>query len=389
MFQRIHPSVAVNFQLNRWLELGGEQLLDRLRDAATRITDASAYTRELSALAHAREEAGDAAGAGALFIGAEFFMAPADEQRRVHRERGVALLMDAFAIAPEQCADVPFRGGALPCVSVTPAGQPLGTVLIHGGFDSYAVELMPWASRLAQRGYTAVVFEGHGQGGALEDHGLTMDERWDECVGAVLDHYRLQDVALLGISLGGGLAVHAAAREPRVTRVICDDICPDFQDVLLALLGPELAPVLRDLLRAGDAAAIDELIASRVPADPQLAWAFARGCHVFGVSSPSELLHACGALRTHNASEHVSADVLLLCAAEDHYIPRSQLAEQAATLTNAASVSTITLTAADGAEQHCHLGALDLSIDLSLRWLADVDRRRPLRAAGFPSGPRT
>jgi pimeloyl-ACP methyl ester carboxylesterase len=377
VFQKLHPSVAVNFQLNRWLELGGDHLLDDLHDAASRITDAAAYTRELSALAHAREEAADAQGAGALFIGAEFFMAPADPQRRVYRERGIALLTDAFGIAPEWCAQVPFRGGALPCVRVPATGEPLGTVLIHGGFDSYAVELMPWASRVAARGYDAVPFEGHGQGGALEDHGLRMDERWDECTAAVLDHYGLGEVALLGISLGGGLAIHAAAREQRITRVICDDICADFQDVLLRLLPPDLTPALREQLRAGEDAAIDELIAARMPADPQLAWALARGCHVFGVESPSAFLRAAGSLATRSVSEHVHADVLLLCAAEDHYIPRSQLADQVATLTNAASVTSITLTAADGAEQHCHLGALELSIDLCLGWLADIDRRRP------------
>ncbi|HEX7610179.1 MAG TPA: alpha/beta fold hydrolase [Solirubrobacteraceae bacterium] len=389
MFERIHPSVPVNFQLNRWLELGGEQLLGDLRDAATRITGAAAYTHELLALAHARADAGDAKGAGALLIGAEFFMAPADEQRRVYREQGVALLMDAFAIAPAQCEEVPFRGGALPCVRVEAAGEPRGRILIHGGFDSYTVELLPWAMRVAQRGYTAVVFEGHGQGAALEDHGLKMDERWDECVAAVLDHHGLSDVALLGISLGGGLAIHAAAREPRVTRVICDDICADFQEVLLGLLPAELAPELQELLSTGESAAIDELIAARAPADPQLAWALARGCHVFGVSNPSALLAACAALRTREASAHVAADVLLLCAAADHYIPRSQLAEQAASLTSAASVSTVTLTAADHAEQHCHLGALELSIDVCLAWLADVDARRALRAPVFPSAPPT
>jgi hypothetical protein len=44
----------------------------------------------------------------------------------------------------------------------------------------------------------------------------------------VLDHFGLEQVTLPGISLGGGLAVRGAAGEPRIARVIPDDILTDF-----------------------------------------------------------------------------------------------------------------------------------------------------------------
>jgi len=47
-------------------------------------------------------------------------------------------------------------------------------------------------------------------------------------VGAVLDHFGLDQVTLLGISLGGWLAIRAEAGEPRIARVISDDILTDF-----------------------------------------------------------------------------------------------------------------------------------------------------------------
>src|SRR5271155_219445 len=58
------------------------------------------------------------------------------------------------------------------------------------------------------------------------------DAEWPDAVqlpvGAVLDHFGLDQVTLLGISLDGGLAIRAAAGEPRIARVICDDILTDF-----------------------------------------------------------------------------------------------------------------------------------------------------------------
>ncbi len=44
----------------------------------------------------------------------------------------------------------------------------------------------------------------------------------------MLDYFHLDDVTLMGYSLGGCLAVRAAAYEARVQRVITDDILTDF-----------------------------------------------------------------------------------------------------------------------------------------------------------------
>jgi len=69
----------------------------------------------------------------------------------------------------------------------------------------------------------AGTFEGPGQGAALEDHGLPMIPEWERPVAAVLDHYRLDDVTIVGESLGGGLVIRAAAFEPRISRVVSMD----------------------------------------------------------------------------------------------------------------------------------------------------------------------
>ncbi|MBA3906976.1 MAG: alpha/beta fold hydrolase [Pseudonocardiales bacterium] len=103
---------------------------------------------------------------------------------------------------------------------------------------------------LVAAGWDVVAFEGPGQGGALEEAGLPFVVEWERPVAAVLDHYGLDEVSLLGISLGGGLAVRAAAFEPRVRRVICDDILFDFLDVSLK----QLPPAARAVAGQGDGA---------------------------------------------------------------------------------------------------------------------------------------
>ncbi len=92
-------------------------------------------------------------------------------------------------------------------------------MIIFGGFDSYVEEFFPIMLAIARSGYEVVGFEEPGQGGALEDTGQVLTPEWHRPVGAVLDHFTLDRVTLLGISLGGCLAIRAAAREPRVTRV--------------------------------------------------------------------------------------------------------------------------------------------------------------------------
>ena len=122
---------------------------------------------------------------------------------------------------------IPYGTGWLPAYRFPVAGAK-GTVVIFGGFDSYIEELFPVMDRLHARGWEAIGFEGPGQGGALEEAGLPFEVEWERPVAAVLDHYRLEGVCLIGISLGGGLAVRAAAFEPRIKQVVCDDVLADL-----------------------------------------------------------------------------------------------------------------------------------------------------------------
>ncbi len=157
---------------------------------------------------------------------AEFFLRSSDKRKALVRQRDRELVRQMYRIGPEHIAAVPYAGKTLPAYRF---GTPnKGTVVLFGGFDSYLEEWLPMLLTFQRAGYQAIGFEGPGQGGALEDSGLPMTLDWHRPVGAVLDHFGLDHVTLLGISLGGCLVMRAAAREPRVARVIANDILTDF-----------------------------------------------------------------------------------------------------------------------------------------------------------------
>lgn len=68
----------------------------------------------------------------------------------------------------------------------------------------------------------------------------------------MLDHFGLDDVALMGFSLGGGLVMHAAAHEPRVRRVIAQDILSDFTECYARPLGAPRSTFVQHATRLPD-----------------------------------------------------------------------------------------------------------------------------------------
>src|SRR5208337_1547990 len=150
----------------------------------------------------------------------------------------------------------------------------------------YIEEFFPVLDVLGARGYDVVAFDGPGQGAVLEDQHVPMTPEWHRPVGAVLDALGLDDVTLVGISLGGCLVVRAAAFEPRVERVIAFDVLANFQECMFHQV-PEVArPVLRTLLAAHAAPLMDGLVNVAAQHRPVLEWGIQQAMHVFGCATP-------------------------------------------------------------------------------------------------------
>jgi hypothetical protein len=94
--------------------------------------------------------------------------------------------------------------------------------------------------------------------------------------------------------------------------------------------------------------------------------------HVFGCDRPSEALRAAQTFHTHDISDRVRQDVLLLAGANDHYVPLAQLWEQARGLSAARSITARVFTARQQAQAHCQIGNLPLAIDTISDWVLNI-----------------
>ena len=379
-FHQIHPDVSVNFQLNRFSD-GSAEMVDAMRSVAPRIRDYRDYTAELSQLSRAAYEDGRLLH-GALFLrSAEFFRFPDDLAKQPARLKFTQTMREVFQIGESERHRIPYGTGHLYTYRFTPS-TPKSTIVVFGGFDSYIEEWFPALRFLRDAGYDVVAFDGPGQGAALEDAHLPMRPDWDRPVAAVLDAFDLDDVTLLGISLGGCLAVRAAAKEPRVSRVVCDDILADFFAVCTSQVSAVQRHALRALVRARAAVLVNAMVGAVMRRSLVVEWGIKQGMHVTGASSPYAFLREAMRYETTSLSGELTQDVLVMAGAEDHYVPTRQFTQQIDLLINARSVTARLFTRREQAQNHAQVGNLRLCLEVVVSWLEGLERRNLNTATG-------
>ncbi len=151
-----------------------------------------------------------------------------DLRKQPARRKFIELLREHFGYDDINHFDIPYQTAALSAYRLVPPRERRGTVVVFGGFDSYIKEWFPMQRYLARAGYDVIGFDGPGQGTSLEEGYLHLTHEWHKPVGAVLDYFNLNNVTLIGISLGRCLALHAAAYESRVHRVVADHTDTDL-----------------------------------------------------------------------------------------------------------------------------------------------------------------
>jgi alpha-beta hydrolase superfamily lysophospholipase len=370
----LHPNVSLNFQLNRfygWAD--DDQMLEEIRAAVPRISSYQDWSREMLDLSDKALAADRLLPAAYYSRGAQFYLDPCDPRYQPALQRFLDNVLAGNGVAADDHHLVPYQGAQLSAYRFTPA-QPRGTIVVFGGFDSYIVEWLPAARALRDAGLDTVIFDGPGQGTVL-DAGMPMTPDWHLPVGAVLDYFGLTDVTLMGFSLGGCLVMRAAAREPRVGRVIAFDIMTELLECItrnprtagLAALAANAAEIPASVIdAAADAFAKTDLLAE---------WAFHQAERVMGVATPAEVLKVMQEYHTNDVSPLVTQDVLLMAGAKDHYVPLHQLGDQLLTLTAARSITARVFTETEQAQNHCQIGNTGLAIQVILDWLDAVGGR--------------
>lgn len=367
-FRRFSRVGFVNYQLNRWYSLGYSRLED-LQAAGRGIRRVDDNKPVFTRLAEDAVREGRWRNAAFAFRAAEFLTDPEDPDKSVLYARFMDAFDRGFADEGFERGLVPYGAGFLPTLRLPAVGPSRGTVVAHGGFDSFMEEFFCFWRVLADRGYDVVAFEGPGQGGAHRVHGLAHDHDWEKPVAAVLDHYGLDDVALLGISFGGYWCVRAAAFEKRVTRLIVD---PPLYDLVVAA-GPAVRRMLEVMLARPEL--LDWSIRLRMRLFPMLRHVVRHALFITNQldAEPAAAAHWLMGMNEHHlSSELVDQDVLLMAGERDRFQPVRLYHLQRAALVNARSVTGRIFTRVEHAENHCQMGNLGLAINVMADWLDSV-----------------
>lgn len=368
-YHKLHKTKIINYQLNRWHSLGYARLED-MRDAANHIATLDDWKAELIRQADKALAEGRLLNGTFYYRAAEFFTRPSDPDKLALYDKFIDLFYNkVFAGEPFERHQVPYESGYLPALRVAAqADTPRGTIVIHGGFDSFIEEFYSIASYFAQRGYAVVLFEGPGQGGALKKYGLPMRYTWEKPAKAILDYFKLDDVTWLGISMGGWLCFRAAAFEPRIKRVIASSIAFDYMQI-----PPKaVADFARWLMK--HRRLMNVMSEWKMKMRPQERWGIDNLMHITRTSTPLDASFVLLEFNEANLqSSRVTQDVLILTGEEDHFIPLKMHRLQVAALTNARSVTDRIFTRAEQAHNHCQVGNFKLALDVMAAWIAEKE----------------
>ncbi|MFF4381167.1 alpha/beta fold hydrolase [Kitasatospora sp. NPDC001547] len=300
-----------------------------------------------------------------------------------------ALSRETFATAaalmdtPVEAVRIPYGDTTLPgyLFLVDDSGTPRPTVLFTSGFDSTLEEAyFAVAAAALRRGYNVLAYDGPGQGAALREQRLVFRPDWEAVVTPVVDHaltrpeIAADQLVLFGYSLGGYLAARAAAHEHRLAALVLDDGLYSFgqaQDRFLP-------PFLREWVEAGRDDLVEPVMRLFMQASTQLRWALRNGVWTFGAASVADYLRRAADYTLDGVAHLIDCPTLVLDAENDQFF-RGQPQQVRAALTCPHTL--VTLTDAEGAGEHCHMGAMSRFHQTVFDWL-DTTLARAAAPAG-------
>jgi pimeloyl-ACP methyl ester carboxylesterase len=366
-YHRFHNKQLFNFQLNRWYSLGYFRFedIDKLGQKIKTLKDWKEAMVHLAEKALAEHRLLEAA---FYYRAAEFYMLRDSPEKQHMYELFSDLFYKAIEHDTIERYNIPYEHGFLPAIKIAPEKDKKGTIVLHGGFDSFIEEWYSPMRYFADHGYEVIGFEGPGQGAARRTYGLALGYRWEKPTKTILDYFNLNDVTLLGISMGGWFCLRAAAFEPRIRRVIASSIAYDYMKTMNVLLR-KIHMYFIEKKRDYSNNMILKAIAKEKGAQ---AWMAAQLMFITKKDIPMEAFDVWLALNAENLhSELVKQDVLILTGRNDHFIPFKAHRMQVEALTQAKSVTAHIFTKETHAHNHCQIGNIGLALDTMVKWIKE------------------
>ena len=248
---------------------------------------------------------------------------------------------------------------------------PRPCLILGNGLDGSMEAMLHFHGFAAlERGYHVVLYEGPGQTTVVREQQKGFIHNWEAVVTPVIDwlyqlpFIRKQAIGLLGVSLGGYLAVRAAAFEHRLAAVMLVDAIYDVSVSIKAILGENVIQhdgKDADAFRAALQKHTEDNTTARWLAN-QIRWAW-RTETVYEALQQSKLMTLAGTL------DKVECPVFVADAEHDSLVQSDQPPLVAYGLGKLATYKKFTHR--ESAEAHCHLGAYVYANQVIMEWFKD------------------
>lgn len=256
---------------------------------------------------------------------------------------------------------------------VVPQGTCKGTILLHGGNDSYFEEFLFTVLYLQEQGFEVYMFEGLGQGGVMRMQGMHFTHEWEKPVKAVLDYFHLEDVTIIGISLGGYLAPRAAAFDRRIAKVVAWSVFPCFQDVIVGMQKPVIQKLFYFLMKLHARPLINFVFNMKAKKEPVIDWGLKHGCYAYEAKDAYGYAQKLKLYDLEPVADRITQDILIIGASQDHFIHYRLIGREINMLTNVRSLTFRLFTDKEEAQNHCNVGNGKIVLDTICAWITQID----------------
>lgn len=367
-YHDFHKKKGYNFQFNRYYSWGYARYIDMV-EVASRINSFSDWSVEWLKLAQQAEREYRLVNAAYYYRAAEFYLLPEDPDKTKVYNKFVSIIRDIMKADGFEFIEVPYKNVYLPCLRLKAnCNNSKGTIVMHGGFDSFKEEFYSTMKYFSDKGYEVIVFEGPGQGEARKKYELAFDYQWEKPTTAVLDYFKANDVTLVGISFGGYLCFRAAAFESRIKRVIASSIAYDYPDFNPKIIQPLIKLYINKFRGFANRAFLKDL-----KKGDQKSWWMSNFMYMTKKEQPIDVIHVMAGLTADKLyCDRITQDILILTGRDDHYVPFKMHKKQVDALANAKSVTDKVFYEDTYASNHCQVGNMELNLNTMIDWIESL-----------------
>jgi hypothetical protein len=192
---------------------------------------------------------------------------------------------------------------------------------------------------------------------------------WEAVITPVIDYalthreIAADRIALFGYCLGGYVVARAGAFDDRVAALILDD----GVYALYSAFAHALPPFLTSWVADGRDDVAVPILSLLTTVSTNLRWALNNGVWAFGADSYADLIRKTTDYTLAGCAERITASTLIMDAENDQFL-KGEPQEVEKALTNA-EATLVTLTNAEGAGEHTHVGAVARAHQIMFDWL--------------------